>query len=55
MVENAESVDEKIFYLGQGLESLRGTFFRQTMFAEFELALYEAVERGEALSGGTHH
>ena len=51
MVENAESVDEKIFYLGQGLESLRGTFFRQTMFAEFELALYEAVERGEALSG----
>ena len=33
------------------LESLRGTFFRQTMFAEFELALYEAVERGEALSG----
>lgn len=51
MVENAESVDEKLFYLGQGLESLRGTFFRQTMFAEFELALYEAVERGEALSG----
>ena len=51
MVENAESLDEKLFYLGQGLESLRGTFFRQTMFAEFELALYEAVERGEALSG----
>lgn len=51
MVENAQSVDEKLFYLGQGLESLRGTFFRQTMFAEFELALYEAVERGEALSG----
>ena len=30
---------------------MRGTFFRQTMFAEFELALYEAAERGEALSG----
>ena len=51
MVEHAESVDEKLFYLGQGLENLRGTFYRQTMFAEFELALYEAVERGEALSG----
>jgi oligoendopeptidase F len=51
MVENATSVDEKLFYLGQGLETLRGTFYRQTMFAEFELALYEAVERGEALSG----
>jgi oligoendopeptidase F len=51
MVKHAETADEKLFYLGYGLENLRGTFFRQTMFAEFELALYEAVERGEALSG----
>lgn len=51
MVDHATSTDEKLFYLGQGLENLRGTFFRQTMFAEFELALYEAVENGEALSG----
>ncbi len=51
MAEHAETIDEKLFYLGYGLENLRGTFFRQTMFAEFELALYEAVERGEALSG----
>jgi len=51
MVRNAETDAERLFYLGSGLESLRTTFFRQTMFAEFELALYEAVERGEALSG----
>ena len=51
MVEHAESDAERLFYLGSALESLRTTFFRQTMFAEFELALYEAVERGEALSG----
>jgi oligoendopeptidase F len=51
MSDNAQSVEEKLFYLGFGLESMRGTFFRQTMFAEFELALYEAAERGEALSG----
>ncbi len=51
MASNAETIDEKLFYLGHGLESMRGTFFRQTMFAEFELALYEAAERGEALSG----
>lgn len=51
MTERAESVDEKLFYLGSALEAMRGTFFRQTMFAEFELALYEAAERGEALSG----
>lgn len=51
MSKNAETIDEQIFYLGSGLEALRGTFFRQTMFAEFELALYETIERGEALSG----
>ena len=51
MSKNASSIDEKLYYLGSGLEGMRGTFFRQTMFAEFELALYEAAERGEALSG----
>ena len=51
MSNDAKTLDEKLFYLGHGLESMRGTFFRQTMFAEFELALYEAAERGEALSG----
>jgi len=51
MQENAKTNDEKLFYLGHALEGMRGTFFRQTMFAEFELALYEAAERGEALSG----
>jgi oligoendopeptidase F len=51
MVEHAKSIDEKLYYLGSGLENLRGTFFRQAMFAEFELALYEAAERGEALTG----
>jgi oligoendopeptidase F len=51
MQENAESVEERLFYLGHALENMRSTFFRQTMFAEFELALYESAERGEALSG----
>lgn len=51
MTKNAESIDEQLFYLGEALEGMRSTFFRQTMFAEFELALYEAAERGEALSG----
>ncbi len=51
MSRKAETIDERLFYLGHALEDMRGTFFRQTMFAEFELALYEAAERGEALSG----
>lgn len=51
MLREAGSSEERLFYLGHALEGLRGTFFRQTMFAEFELAIHEAVERGEALSG----
>lgn len=51
MVANARSKDEKLFYLGEALESIRTTFFRQVMFAEFQLAMHEAVERGESLSG----
>ncbi len=48
----AESTDpaDRLFYLGHALEQLRGTFFRQTMFAEFELAIHERVEEGEALT-----
>jgi oligoendopeptidase F len=41
----------KLSLLGEHLESLRTTLFRQTMFAEFELAVHELVEKGEALTG----
>ncbi len=51
MLKRSKSDDERIFFLGHALEGLRGTFFRQTMFAEFELSIHEAVEGGEALSG----
>ena len=51
LIANAKSKQEKLFYLGQALESIRGTFFRQTMFAEFELAIHEAAEAGKPLTG----
>ncbi|MGQ9426639.1 oligoendopeptidase F [Gilvimarinus sp. F26214L] len=51
MVANAKTDQEKLYYLGYALESLRGTLFRQAMFAEFELAIHEAAERGEPLTG----
>lgn len=41
----------RLFLLGSHLETLRGTLFRQTLFAEFELAIHERAERGEVLSG----
>ncbi|MBN2357983.1 MAG: oligoendopeptidase F [Deltaproteobacteria bacterium] len=40
----------RLYLLGSYLESLRTTIFRQTMFAEFELMIHEAAERGEALN-----
>ena len=51
MVAHAKSKEEKLFYLGEGLELIRTTFFRQTMFGEFQLAIHEEVEKGHALSG----
>ncbi|WP_242139403.1 oligoendopeptidase F [Sphingomonas sp. TREG-RG-20F-R18-01] len=51
MVAKAKTKQEKLFYLGQQLESIRGTFYRQTMFAEFELAVHDKAEAGEGLSG----
>jgi oligoendopeptidase F len=51
MLSEAHSDDERLFLLGNYLENLRGTFFRQAMFAEFELAIHEVVEKGEALTG----
>jgi oligoendopeptidase F len=51
MVEHASDREEKLFYLGEGIESIRTTFFRQAMFSEFELALHRELEDGRALSG----
>ena len=51
MVDHAKTREEKLYYLGQGLESIRQTFFRQVMFAEFQLQMHQELEQGAALSG----
>ncbi|NNK98645.1 MAG: oligoendopeptidase F [Xanthomonadales bacterium] len=51
MLKQARNDDERLYYLGSALEGLRGTYFRQTMFAEFELAIHDRAEAGEALTG----
>ena len=51
VLKEAKTDDERLYYLGTALENLRTTFFRQTMFAEFELEMHELVEKGESLSG----
>jgi oligoendopeptidase F len=51
MLIEARDDQERLYYLGSALEGMRGTFFRQAMFAEFELAAHRAVEAGEAPGG----
>ena len=51
MIGQARTKQEKLFYLGQLMENYRGTFFRQAMFAEFQLAVHDLAEKGEGLSG----
>ncbi len=40
----------RAYLLDRYLDSFRGTLFRQTMFAEFELAIHQQVEAGEPLT-----
>ncbi len=47
----ATTKEDKLYQLGVALERLRGTFFRQAMFGEFELNTHDAAARGEALNG----
>ena len=51
MLDHTTDRPTRLFLLGSALENLRGTLFRQTMFAEFELATHEKVEKGQTLSG----
>lgn len=50
LLPRASSKQEKAYLLNHYLEEFRGTVFRQVMFAEFEKAIHEKVEQGEALN-----
>lgn len=44
---------EKAYFINRFLEEVKGTIFRQTMFAEFELNVHAMAERNEPLTGET--
>jgi oligoendopeptidase F len=50
LIERCTDPQEKIFLLNQKIEDIRGTLFRQTMFAEFELLIHQHVEQGIPLT-----
>lgn len=50
MLENSTNKLEKISLLQQSIENITGTFFIQTMFADFELQAHQNIEQGQALT-----
>jgi len=51
VLKDIKDPDARLAILGSYLENFRGTMFRQTQFAEFELKIHETSEKGEALTG----
>lgn len=51
LIDGATNDAQRLFYLNEALESLRGTFFRQAMFAAFERDIHARLAAGEALTG----
>jgi len=51
VLKTAKTDEERLLYLGSALENMRGTFFRQAMFAEFERSVHARVDAGEPMSG----
>lgn len=51
MLKQIKDDDTRLSILGEYLENLRLTVFRQTQFAEFELRIHELAEKGQPLTG----
>ncbi|MCK5687147.1 oligoendopeptidase F, partial [bacterium] len=50
VIKHEEDPNLKLYLLDQELESFRTTLVRQTLFAEFELAMHSHVEQGKTLT-----
>lgn len=51
MLKSITDDKTKLSLLGNYLENIKGTVFRQTQFAEFELRTHEMAEKGQPLTG----
>jgi oligoendopeptidase F len=51
MLEQIKDVPTRISLLGNYLESIKSTVFRQTQFAEFELRMHELGLKGQPITG----
>jgi oligoendopeptidase F len=51
MLKKIPDEPTKLSLLGNFLEGIKGTVFRQTQFAEYELRVHEIVEKGQPVTG----
>jgi oligoendopeptidase F len=51
MLKNIKDDDTRLSLLGNYLENIKGTVFRQVQFAEFELRMHEMVQSGQPITG----
>ena len=50
LYKNAKTKEEKALYLNDFLDKIKGTLYRQTMFAEFEMIMHNKEEQGIPLT-----
>ncbi len=50
ILERTTDPKKKLYLIGEFLEGIRGTVFRQTMFSEFEQRIHELAEQGQPLT-----
>ena len=51
VLKNIKDDDARLSLLGNYLENIKGTVFRQTQFAEFELRMHEMAGKGQPITG----
>jgi oligoendopeptidase F len=51
MLKTIKDDDTRLAVLGNYLEGIKGTVFRQTQFAEFELRMHEMAQKGQSVTG----
>ena len=51
MLKQIKDDSARLSLLGNYLENIKGTVFRQTQFAEFELRMHQMFEKGEPITG----
>ncbi|WP_028775628.1 oligoendopeptidase F [Shimazuella kribbensis] len=53
LLQTTTDRNDRLYLLNHQVDKFRGTVFRQTMFAEFELLIHQRAQNGEALTAET--